>query len=305
MQPDHASITAENNAVLRVHESLRPEQERICSDAYAVWFLPDRLMDAVDSDQRIRQAVEAWEDRFPGIVNSILARTRFIDDCLEAAIGEGIRQLVILGAGYDTRVLRFGALRDMVAVFELDHPDTQRIKLKRIHAHGGVDLSHVRFVPIDFSKDALDQTLFAHGYEAQLKTFFIWEGVTYYLPGAAVDGTLAFIRRYAGHDSSVVFDYFPQSVADGTTDLVEARALRDGLQTIGEAIVFGIAPDRIMDFLKQHGFTVTAHLTSADYRAKYFWGANRSRRVSNMFILVQARVDNSIDQHRHVKGRGQ
>ena len=297
MQPDHASITAENNALLRTHESLRPEKERICNDTYAAWFLPGRLMDVVDRNQQIRQTVETWENRFPGIVNSILARTRFIDDCLEAAIGEGIRQLVILGAGYDTRVLRFGALRDKVAVFELDHLETQRIKLQRIQAQVGADLPHVRFIPIDFSEDNLGEKLFAQGYDAQLKTFFIWEGVTYYLPGAAVDGTLAFIRRYAGRGSSVVFDYFPPSVAAGTTDLVEARALRDGLQTIGEAIVFGIAPDRIAEFLGQRGFRVTAHLTSTDYQARYFFDVNRGRRVSDMFIFVQARVDDSIDQH--------
>ena len=254
-------------------------------------------MDVVDRNQQIRQTVETWENRFPGIVNSILARTRFIDDCLEAAIGEGIRQLVILGAGYDTRVLRFGALRDKVAVFELDHLETQRIKLQRIQAQVGADLPHVRFIPIDFSEDNLGEKLFAQGYDAQLETFFIWEGVTYYLPGAAVDGTLAFIRRYAGRGSSVVFDYFPPSVAAGTTDLVEARALRDGLQTIGEAIVFGIAPDRIAEFLGQRGFRVTAHLTSTDYQARYFFDVNRGRRVSDMFIFVQARVDDSIDQH--------
>ena len=166
MQLDHASITAENNALLRAHESLGPEKERICRDSYAVWFLPDRLMDAVDRNQQIPQTVETWENRFPGIVNSILARTRFIDDCLEAAIGESIRQLVILGAGCDTRVLPFGALRDKVAVFELDHPDTQRIKLERIQTHVCADLPHVRFIPIDFSKDDLGKTLFAHGYAA-------------------------------------------------------------------------------------------------------------------------------------------
>ena len=276
---------------------MRTEKDRICSDTYAVFFLPDRLMNAANRDQQIRHAVEVWNTRFPGIVNSILARTRFIDDCLITAIGDGIRQLVILGAGYDTRVLRFGALWDSVTVFELDHPDTQRIKLQRIQMHIGANLPHVRYIPIDFSKDGLSETLFAHGYDLQLKTFFIWEGVTYYIPDMVVDGTLTFIRRYAGRGSSVVFDYFPSSVADGTTDLAEARALRDGLQTIGEAIVFGIAPDCITDFLSQRGFNVTAHLTSTDYHARYFLGANRSRRVSDIFIFVQAQVDDSIDRH--------
>jgi methyltransferase (TIGR00027 family) len=290
MQPARASITAENNALLRAHESMRPPGEQVCSDAYAVWFLPDRLMDAADSDQQIRQAVADWENRYPGVVNTILARTRFIDDCLMEAIGDGIGQVVILGAGYDTRSLRFDTLKDGIAVFELDHPDTQRVKLQRIAAREDADLSHVRFVPIDFSREPLKEKLFANGYDARKKAFFIWEGVTYYLHAAAVDRTLGFIRRYAARGSTLVFDYCPPAVVDGATRQPEALALRNGLKHIGEEIVFGIAPEGIVEFMTRRGFAVTDHLGGLECRDRYFSGAGRRRKVSEMFLFVRAQV---------------
>ena len=116
MKSNQASTTAENNAMLRLHETMRPENERICNDPFAEFFLPDGVIDAPDRNEQIRQAISSWETLFPGVSNAIVARTRFIDDGLEDAIVDGIRQLVILGAGYDTRAMRFNALKESVTV---------------------------------------------------------------------------------------------------------------------------------------------------------------------------------------------
>lgn len=290
MNPNQASVTAENNATLRAHESMRPDSERLCYDPYAVYFLPDRIFSAVDRSDQIKWDVAAWESRFPGVGNAIIARTRFIDDRLEAAIDEGIRQLVILGAGYDTRALRCEALADAVTVFEIDHPTTQNRKLERLRKYVDVDLPHVRYIPMDFDTDDLSEKLLRSGFDGRLKTLFIWEGVTYYLAAAAVDRTLAAIHRRSVPQSQVIFDYFPPSVADGTTRLPEARALSEGLSRIGEAILFGIEPDRIDAYMYTRGFSVTHNLTLADYKNIYFKGPNTNRDVSDMFIFVQAMV---------------
>lgn len=290
MKPNRSSTTAENNAMLRLHESMQPENERICNDSYAEFFLPDGVIDAPNRNEQIQQAITNWETHFPGVSNAIVARTRFIDDCLEAAIVDGIRQLVILGAGYDTRAMRFKVLKESVTVFELDHPSTQNKKLERIEKHLKEDLSHVRYISIDFSKEDLANKLFSYGYNETLKTLFIWEGVTYYIPAAAVDTTLSFISHHSPSRSSVIFDYFPSTVADGTTELTEARALCEGLSRIGEEIVFGISPDRINEFMQSRGFTVTQNLTAEKYRKTYFNVSNKNRTVSEMFVFVQANV---------------
>jgi O-methyltransferase involved in polyketide biosynthesis len=56
MKPNQSSTTAENNAMLRLHESMRPENERICNDSYAEFFLPDQVIDAQDRNEQIRQS---------------------------------------------------------------------------------------------------------------------------------------------------------------------------------------------------------------------------------------------------------
>ena len=290
MKGNQSSITAENNALLRAHESMRPVSERICYDPYALYFIPDRLFASENRTGQIKRVISDWETHFPGVCNAILYRTRFIDDCLEEAIQEGIRQLVILGAGYDTRAFRFKALADHVAVFELDHMTTQKRKLEIIQRHMDGDTSSVRYIPIDFSEEDLADKLFAYGYDHQLKTLFIWEGVTYYICASAVDRTLDFISSHSPVQSSVIFDYFPSTVADGTTQLSEARALCQGLKRLGEEILFGIDPDQIFAFMKVRGFTVVRNLADTDYMKAYFKGINQSRNLSGMFIFVQAMV---------------
>jgi methyltransferase (TIGR00027 family) len=269
---------------------MRPQNERICHDPYALYFLPDHLLTEKNIKIRIQQTVSDWETRFPGVGHAIIARTRFIDDCLKEAIDAGIRQLVILGAGYDTRALRFKELKDEVTVFELDHPATQRMKLERIKHHVKEDVSHVRFLSIDFSEEEFDSKLLANGYDMALHTFFILEGVTYYLPESAIDRTLLFIANRSPKKSAVAFDYFPPSVADGTITLAEARALRKGLKNIGEEIVFGIEPEKAADFMKARGLRLIINLSTIDYRNVYFKEIKHTRKVSGMFLFSLAEV---------------
>jgi methyltransferase (TIGR00027 family) len=163
MKPNQASVTAENNALLKAHECMLPAHHRICSDPYAICFLPERFQCAADRSRQIKETVANWDAFFPGVGNAIIARTRYIDNCLKEAIHAGMRQLVILGAGYDTRAIRFKDLLEGVTVFELDHPTTQQTKMERINTFITMDLSHVRFIPIDFSAEAFNEKLLGRG----------------------------------------------------------------------------------------------------------------------------------------------
>jgi methyltransferase (TIGR00027 family) len=107
MQENQSSITAENNAAVRAFEAMRPPHEKICNDTYAHLFLSDRFADSHNISDCLSRTLTNWEIAVPGVCGSVIARTRFIDDCLANAIEYRIEQLVILGAGYDTRALRF------------------------------------------------------------------------------------------------------------------------------------------------------------------------------------------------------
>ena len=126
MKKGRPSATAEGNAALRAAELLRPLDERVCYDPFAKDFLGIRFGIVVRS--RLLTKIALWyaEQIIPGAADSLVVRTRYIDDYLEKCIDDGIEQLVILGAGYDSRAYRFKRLRGKVKVFEVDHPATQK-----------------------------------------------------------------------------------------------------------------------------------------------------------------------------------
>ena len=290
MKEEKPSQTAENNAFARASEALKPESERICYDPYAKHFLGAQLRQTYENPLLRNQMLEAWENAVPGVCDAVLARTHFFDDCLENCICRGIEQLVILGAGYDTRAFRFDKLKETVKVFELDHPATQNRKLEKVK-HLSVSLpDHVVYIPIHFNHEYFGEKLAKHRYRTDAKTLFIWEGVTYYISPQAVDTTLNFIVANSGEGSSVIFDYFPPSVADGTCGLKEAQRLREGLKNFGEDIVFGIDPEKTAKFLSTRGFYKVNNVTRDIYMPAYFKGKNRKRTVSEIFMFVHATV---------------
>lgn len=252
-------MTARGIACIRALEQRKPPERRICDDPLARRMVGP-LMYLLSA---IFLPYGDWVA--PGVSGFILARTRYIDDCLRAGLAEGIRQVVILGAGLDTRAYRFAT---DARFFEVDHPATQRAKVERLRRVLGRLLETVRYVPLDFEHDSLDKLLGA-GYDPAAPALFLWEGVTYYLRAAAVDATLAFVARRAARGSSIVFDY---AFAEALT----ARPLRPELRRVaraarwtGEAIVFGIAEGTAAAFLRARGFGQVEEVTAHDLEQMY------------------------------------
>jgi methyltransferase (TIGR00027 family) len=270
---------------------MRPAGERIFSDPFAAMFLTDRLADVLRSPSFREQLFSRWERVTPGVCGAVLVRTRFIDDCLAEAMESGLEQLVVLGAGYDTRALRFPRIADRVSVFEMDHPATQRVKLEKIRQHVGSLPKHVAYIPIRFDSESLAEKLLDRSYDPGARTLFIWEGVTYYIPPAAVDRTLSFIADRSAPGSSVVFDFFPPSVADGSCRRPEAVGLRAGLKQFGEEILFGIAPERAPEFLSARGFSTVKNDTPENYRKSCVPSARRDLTVSKIFHFAHGEVN--------------
>src|SRR5262249_32969982 len=124
--------------------------------------------------------------RWPGTRTSLVARTRLIDDTLAGLPDDTLGQLVILGAGFDTRPYRLARLNS-VPVFEVDHPDTQAAKLAAMRRTMKHIPANVTFVPTDFQLDALAERMTDAGYQPSVPTVFLWEGTTNYLTEHSVD----------------------------------------------------------------------------------------------------------------------
>ena len=194
-------------------------------------------------------------------------RTRHIDDVLAESLRAGTTQVVILGAGLDSRAYRFGdAMRD-VRVFELDLPQTQNYKKARVRDLFDVLPAHVTYAPIDFATQDLATVLKAAGYDPAKRTLFIWEGVTMYVPEPGIDATLRAVATNAARGSRIVFDYFTErALRDRQSVLVPVAK---NVAAVGEPFVFGMPGDNAAAFIGPRGFSVVSDFASAELAQKY------------------------------------
>lgn len=291
MDEQRASWTAEIMAMYRAVESLKPEGERVCHDSLAAGFVspPYRLL---FKSRRLTEAL-LWmtvERPWPGDYGTIVLRTRYIDDYLKACIEGGLRQLVILGAGYDSRPYRIHGIEDGLRVFEVDHPATQRAKVAAVGQILGRVPAYVTHVPVDFNVDSLEKRLSAAGYDSALRTLFIWEGVTMYLDRAAVEATLRFIAGNSGPGTSVIFDYL---LISDHYDPEQQRMMRKNEEALlrrGEPWTFGLRDDEVEPFLSEFGFSDVVAVGGIELSHRYFTGANRGRKTYAFLPIVHATV---------------
>jgi methyltransferase (TIGR00027 family) len=290
MKASRSSKTAMQMALSRAIEARRPAGERICFDPLAERFL-DRRYRAVLVARPLRDAVEAIVERlFPGHHHYVLVRTRYIDDFLGEQLAAGATQLVILGAGFDSRAHRFADRLRHVTVFEVDHPATTAAKQARIARVLGDAAAKVTYVPVDFDRDVLGVELARRGYRSDRRTIFLWEGVTAYVSAAGVDATLQLIRSSSGPGSVVLFDYVLRSVLEGTCALRGAKNEHDRMARTPEPFVFGIEADEIEAFLSARGFADVCDVGADDLRARYLRDARVTRYVKPWWRIVHATI---------------
>jgi len=194
-----------------------------------------------------------------GLVRLMMARTRFIDERLLRSLQAGVQQVVILGAGFDSRAYRFRELLGHVKFFELDAPETQEYKKRRMSEVLGEPPHNLIYQPIDFRTDSLEATLQRAGCQRGLPTFFSWEGVSMYIPEEGVRATLSSLASYGGPNSTLVMDFTTRESIQALTDAQKAPQFRFAA-TWGEPWVFGVPEDGVQDFFAQLGFEIVEAL---------------------------------------------
>jgi methyltransferase (TIGR00027 family) len=177
----------------------------------------------------------------------IEGRTAFIDAETLRAVTGGIRQIVIVGAGYDGRALRFRS--PGVRFFELDHPGTQADKRRRLEDLG-VPLDHLTLRPVDLMADRVDAVLAAADQRDDEPSLFICEGLIRYISRGAVDRMLEGLRRRAAPGSRLVLTASESAAPAGRS------ARRWYLSVIGEPVRNRFDVGEIAEVLEQAGWTV-------------------------------------------------
>jgi methyltransferase (TIGR00027 family) len=263
---DRPSSTAQWTILGRALELTR--DERIVTDEYAPVFLSrsSRLLlrTLTASGPALRRAERL---SLAGLATSGLCRYRFIDDHLLAALPT-VAQVMILGAGYDTRAYRFATEIGARPVYEVDLPPLSRRKAALVAARPDLfGHASVRRVEIDFRTQSLPDRLAGSGFAPGAPTFVAWEGVSMYLTRDAVAGTLDALASVCGAGSVLAMDFW-QRVGGPAWRQVRMRAER-GMDLIGEPINFAIPAAAVGGLFRAHGFAVR-DLAEADEMTKRY-----------------------------------
>jgi methyltransferase (TIGR00027 family) len=187
-----------------------------------------------------------------GIAVMMLIRTKFIDEKLEHALEDGATQVVILGAGFDTRAYRLAERLKHVRVFEADSAATQQYKRRRIEAALGDPPPNLTYVTIDFNREKVIDALRHAGYDPSQKTFFTWEGVSMYVAESGVRETLGAIAREAV-GSTLIMDYTTQASLDFMAKFPDYGPAQF-LAAWGEPWIFGVPDGQDREFFTELGF---------------------------------------------------
>jgi methyltransferase (TIGR00027 family) len=258
MQSGVPSRTALSAAVHRAaHQVL--EQGRIFTDPLALRIL------GPDADSLVRDAADDPAARTLRLF--IAVRTRFAEDALTAAVAQGVRQIVVLGAGLDTYAYR-SPFRERLRMFEVDHPATQAWKRERLAKAAIAAPEALTYAPVDFERQTLADGLADAGFDPAAPTFFTWLGVVPYLTESAVYSTLAFVAGLRAR-AHVVFDYAnPSTAGDDAHEAHEKLAAR--VASLGEAFVTLFESTDLHARLKTIGFHEIEDLSPREIVARYF-----------------------------------
>jgi len=219
---------------------------------------------------------------------SIVARARYLDDLVAEHAAAGVGQYVILGAGLDTFAQRHPDVA--VRIFEVDQPETQEWKRRRLTEIGYPPGENLRFVPVDFeSGEAFLDTLRTNGFDADRSAVVSSTGVSMYLTKEATEATLRQVAAWA--DGSVLAMTFmlPLDMVD-----VSERPIQESVEAAaagsGTPFISHYAPDEMTDMCRAAGFSVVQHVSPEDLTARYFAGRTDGLRPPSAEQLIVATV---------------
>ena len=274
-----ASRTALATSLMRAaHTRLDPDP--LIDDSWGDRLVPESVREMIrnaalgrmDPTARLRAMaapdgiVDASLRRSPAYAN-VITRTRYTEDALQAAVGAGVRQYVLVGAGFDSFILRRPAFAVDLEIFEIDHPATQGLKMQRITELGISLPDSVHFVASDLAKESVAAALSRSAFRRDLAAFFSWLGVSMYLTPAANLATLNSIARCALPGSELVLTYIDERLLGSQSK--NFLALQERLASLGEPFLSGFDPQTFGKTLKDCGLELREDLTGEEIARRY------------------------------------
>lgn len=235
------------------------------------------------------RAMLLWsiERRMPGLYGYVTARTKHMDRLLLEDVCAGARQVVILGAGADSRAYRLTADLATIPIYEVDHPATGAWKQDMLSRLLGRIPDHIHFVSTDFGIRMLRPALETAGVDRTVPTVFLWEGVTPYLVSDDIDATLDALACFAP-GSSIIFDYWHRDAFDRPCPYPEGEKYIRGLAARGEPVRSGLDPATLTDYLAEFGWRLVDNAPPAVLARQYLPGS--TRQVLSLSSIAHAQL---------------
>lgn len=268
---DRDSLGTAEGAVLGRAAHALHAQSPVLDDTWAVELLESSLQAVVRDPAYANNSME-WDgfDTSPLFAVNV-GSLRYAEDEVERCVRAGVEQYVILGAGFDTFALRRGAISAALRVYEVDHPDVQRLKRERIARAGRAPSAMPVFVPVDFESTSLSDGLAGSDFASVNRCVVSWMNTIPYLSASATQATLRELSEVMAAGSRVVLNYGCDVPLSGD----QARYLQDLQSRVsqsGEPLRSGWKPDVFEALLGSLGFRVIEHATEGDLHARYFEG---------------------------------
>lgn len=230
------------------------------------FFVPEKAELCKDSESALRAVIQNQ------IAPISLSRSIYAENMLKLAIKFGVKQYVILGAGFDTFAFRNKELLNKIDVFELDHPATQEFKLNRIKKAGWEIPKNLHFIPVDFSKDNFIEKIKKSPFDVNKLSFYSWLGVTYYLSREEILDTLKSIGSISQKGSSIIFDYADEGIFDDKKTTRRVKNMLFAAMQSGEPMKSCFKCKELISDLEKAGFLLYEHLNHMEIEDKYFKG---------------------------------
>ena len=266
------SETALMGALHRAIANKELGNQRFGLDNLAEYFLPPHFKFFIRFKKVRANSSNKFNKFLPGMHEYIIARTAFFDYVFIDALNNKIPQIVLLGAGYDSRAYRFATLNIATKIIELDIAPTQDRK-KKCLKKAQIDIpNNVTFVPINFNQESLLNVLEKAGYNKREKTLFLWEGVSYYLESESVDATLEFVNHSSHKESIIALDYII-SISEKNRTYYGSKEFFQAMKKhhANERLMFGIDEDGAELYFRQRGLKMIDHLDNEEIERTFLF----------------------------------
>ena len=301
MQEFTASRTALGVSLLRA-EHARSDPDPVIADPWGDRLVPEAAREAYRRIALARLSPETsaapdtlLRDFFAGqaLYGSILLRARWSEDALAAEVADGVRQYVLVGAGFDSFCLRRPDFARDLEIFEIDHPATQALKLAQLDRTGLGRPDGTHFIAADLANEDVGSALSRAPFRRDERAVFTWLGVTVYLTREANMATLRAIATCAAPGSLLAFTYADAAIFQPRAAAAEGESLNESTRMVarlGEPFVSGFDPAELPDLLAGAGLELIEDLNGPALAERYGRVGRRALPTSVSSRCALARV---------------